>query len=157
MKNKKSLRRKNYKKLSKKNNKTLRGGSSLSLAGNGAILISNKALKDAISDLKETEVPDYFLCPITHDIMKDPVICIDGFTYERTAIEHWLENNQTSPITRQSLVLQPVEQPEPEETERERRQREFEEARIDRIARNEEILRNQRNQQRQTVRAQNAV
>ena len=31
-----------------------------------------------------------FICPITGDIMKDPVIGSDGHTYERSAIEQWL-------------------------------------------------------------------
>ena len=105
MKNKKTLRRKNYKKLSKKNSKIRRGGSMVSQLDNGTLLIPNMALRDAISDFKKKEeVPDYFLCPITGDIMEDPVICIDGYTYERNAIEKWLQNNHTSPMTRQSLV-----------------------------------------------------
>ena len=28
-------------------------------------------------------------CPITQDIMTDPVMTADGHTYEREAIEHW--------------------------------------------------------------------
>lgn len=31
-----------------------------------------------------------FLCPIGHAIMHDPVVCADGFSYERSAIERWL-------------------------------------------------------------------
>merc|ERR1719387_2257574 len=34
---------------------------------------------------------DVFLCPITHDAMRDPVICQDGYTYERQAITDWFE------------------------------------------------------------------
>ncbi|ETO13424.1 WD repeat, SAM and U-box domain-containing protein [Reticulomyxa filosa] len=50
------------------------------------------------------ETPEEFLCPITRDIMKEPVICSDGFCYERTAIESWLIKNNTSPMTNQPLV-----------------------------------------------------
>ena len=32
------------------------------------------------------EVPADFLCPITHSVMHDPVICADGHSYEREAI-----------------------------------------------------------------------
>jgi len=46
---------------------------------------------------------DNFICPITQDIMSDPVICADGITYERKAIEHWLQSHSTSPVTRQPL------------------------------------------------------
>ena len=28
-----------------------------------------------------------FLCPITHEVMADPVIAPDGITYDRAAIE----------------------------------------------------------------------
>ena len=40
-----------------------------------------------------------FTCPITHNIMNDPVICSDGQTYERSAIQTWLASNNTSPYT----------------------------------------------------------
>ena len=31
--------------------------------------------------------------------MQDPVLAADGHTYEREAIERWLENNDESPVT----------------------------------------------------------
>ena len=44
---------------------------------------------------------DEFRCPITMEIMTDPVILgDDGNTYERSAITNWLNSNHTSPITR---------------------------------------------------------
>eukprot|EP00486_Rosalina_sp_Unknown_P007106 CAMPEP_0201572148 /NCGR_PEP_ID=MMETSP0190_2-20130828/15261_1 /ASSEMBLY_ACC=CAM_ASM_000263 /TAXON_ID=37353 /ORGANISM="Rosalina sp." /LENGTH=297 /DNA_ID=CAMNT_0047997547 /DNA_START=29 /DNA_END=922 /DNA_ORIENTATION=- len=49
------------------------------------------------------EVPDEFLCSITWEIMEDPVICSDGNTYERKAIEDWLFTNDTSPKTNMPL------------------------------------------------------
>ena len=45
------------------------------------------------------KVPDDYICPITADIMTDPVSTMDGFTYERTAISEWLQTNDTSPVT----------------------------------------------------------
>lgn len=39
-----------------------------------------------------------FLCPITHELMNDPVIDPDGNSYERSAIEDWLRQHSTSPI-----------------------------------------------------------
>jgi len=48
--------------------------------------------------------PSEFVCPISHEIMLDPVITNDGKIYERKAIEKWLETHNTSPIT--NLVLQ---------------------------------------------------
>ena len=47
-----------------------------------------------------TDIPDMFLCPITQDVMHDPVIASDGHTYEREAIEKWLKNGRNvSPMT----------------------------------------------------------
>ena len=40
-----------------------------------------------------------FNCPITCDLMMDPVVCADGTSYERTAIEQWLSVHNTSPLT----------------------------------------------------------
>ena len=37
------------------------------------------------------DVPDEFLCPISQEIMQDPVICSDGSSYERKVIEKWFE------------------------------------------------------------------
>jgi hypothetical protein len=40
-----------------------------------------------------------FTCPITCRIFDDPVTTADGMTYERTAIERWLNEHDTSPLT----------------------------------------------------------
>lgn len=40
-----------------------------------------------------------FICPITTEIMEDPVVCADGFTYENSAITDWLATHDTSPMT----------------------------------------------------------
>ena len=47
-----------------------------------------------------TKVLHEYTCPITAEIMTDPVSTLDGFTYERTAITEWLLTNDTSPRTR---------------------------------------------------------
>ena len=44
-------------------------------------------------------VPDSFTCPITAELMADPVSTSDGFSYEREAIERWLAGHRTSPLT----------------------------------------------------------
>jgi hypothetical protein len=58
----------------------------------------NKQLKEKNKQLKEN-----FICPITMAVMKDPVICDDAHTYERSAIKQWLSTNNHSPITRQII------------------------------------------------------
>lgn len=44
-------------------------------------------------------LPDSFYCPILCELMTDPVITKEGITYEREAIEHWIEHNGKSPMT----------------------------------------------------------
>lgn len=51
-----------------------------------------------------TEILPSFLCPLTLDVMQDPVILgATGLTYEREAIETWLSRNDTCPST--NIVL----------------------------------------------------
>ncbi|MQM11023.1 hypothetical protein Taro_043923 [Colocasia esculenta] len=47
------------------------------------------------------EVPRYFVCPISLQIMKDPVTAATGITYDRGSIERWLfiDCNTTCPVT----------------------------------------------------------
>ncbi|KAI3908231.1 hypothetical protein MKW92_027472 [Papaver armeniacum] len=48
--------------------------------------------------------PKDFVCPITSNIFVDPVTLETGQTYERKAIQEWVERgNSTCPITRQKL------------------------------------------------------
>ena len=50
------------------------------------------------------EVPPSFLCPIMGDVMRDPVTCTDGHSYERANISRWLRENNTSPATGNQLA-----------------------------------------------------
>ncbi|CAE7633969.1 Wdsub1 [Symbiodinium sp. CCMP2592] len=43
--------------------------------------------------------PDDFVCPINQDLMRQPVVAEDGFTYEREAIESALGHRERSPKT----------------------------------------------------------
>ena len=53
---------------------------------------------------KEKVVPDEFLCPITLELMTDPVLAEDGHTYERSAITDWFANgNGLSPKTQATM------------------------------------------------------
>ncbi|KAM7509539.1 hypothetical protein LguiA_019992 [Lonicera macranthoides] len=48
--------------------------------------------------------PKDFVCPITSNIFDDPVTLETGQTYERKAIQEWIDRgNSTCPITRQKL------------------------------------------------------
>lgn len=70
----------------------------------------NETLNTDSSKLEENKkpdspvIPDDFLCPISLELMKDPVIVATGQTYERTYIQRWIDGgNTTCPKTRQKL------------------------------------------------------
>ncbi|KAI3434331.1 Protein kinase domain-containing protein [Psidium guajava] len=48
---------------------------------------------------EHAQPPSYFVCPIKHDIMDDPVVATDGYTYEAEAIKEWQNSHDTSPMT----------------------------------------------------------
>ena len=55
---------------------------------------------DNSSGTISSEILSSFNCPISHEIMNDPVICTDGQTYNRSSIENWfLRGNRISPLT----------------------------------------------------------
>lgn len=57
------------------------------------------------NNMSTSAASENFICPITQAEMVDPVICADGITYERAAIEAWFaRGNTTSPMTRQNLA-----------------------------------------------------
>ncbi len=62
----------------------------------------NEELKITLRE-RGAKVPAAFLCPISLDIMNDPVVASDGFMYERDQIEKWLKNNNRSPMTGDQL------------------------------------------------------
>lgn len=43
--------------------------------------------------------PEFLVCPITLEVMDDPVATADGQVYERTAIQAWLAEHDASPLT----------------------------------------------------------
>ncbi|KAL3628139.1 hypothetical protein CASFOL_027185 [Castilleja foliolosa] len=53
----------------------------------------------------EIDVPPYYICPISLEIMKDPVTTVTGITYDRDSIEQWIftQKNTTCPVTKQPL------------------------------------------------------
>ena len=49
--------------------------------------------------MKQDSIQGDWLCPISQEIMKDPYIAADGFSYERKSIESWLQKSTISPMT----------------------------------------------------------
>ncbi|CAN6983080.1 unnamed protein product [Brassica oleracea var. botrytis] len=53
------------------------------------------------------DIPSVFICPILQEVMKNPHIAADGFSYELEAIEEWLSmGHDTSPMTNLRLDYQ---------------------------------------------------
>ena len=61
------------------------------------------ATTSALAAEVEEGIASSLLCPITQELMRDPVFTMDGQTYERSAIEEWLKTNDTSPATGKRL------------------------------------------------------
>jgi len=59
--------------------------------------------KSALSDREFRDLPDAYYCPITFDLIHFPVIDPEGNTFEKVAIEAWIQKNGNSPLTRTSL------------------------------------------------------
>ena len=55
---------------------------------------------------KKMTANTHFLCPITKEILEDPVVASDGHTYERHALGNWINlHGGKSPITRQPISI----------------------------------------------------
>ncbi|KAK1358884.1 RING-type E3 ubiquitin transferase [Heracleum sosnowskyi] len=56
-------------------------------------------------DVGLIQIPYYFRCPISLELMRDPVTVSTGQTYDRTSIESWIATgNTTCPVTRAPLT-----------------------------------------------------
>ena len=64
-----------------------------------------QAAVDPVEELLCEHAPDDFKCPISLELMSDPVTLVgDGMTYERASIERWFAaGNTTSPVTNAEL------------------------------------------------------
>ncbi|KAK2636085.1 hypothetical protein Ddye_030877 [Dipteronia dyeriana] len=52
-----------------------------------------------------TNIPDEFRCPISLDLMRDPVIVASGHTYDRNSISQWINSgHHTCPKSGQRLI-----------------------------------------------------
>ena len=69
----------------------------------------NKTEENILISINEKNIEDddsviqSFICPITQNIMKNPVITSSGITYEKEAIEKWLDEHNTDPISGKPL------------------------------------------------------
>tara|TARA_B100000482_G_C12610589_1_gene298863 strand:- start:2982 stop:3356 length:375 start_codon:yes stop_codon:yes gene_type:complete len=54
--------------------------------------------------IQTSHLPRSIICPITKMPLCDPVICSDGYSYERSEIQKWFEKSSSSPYTGKKLV-----------------------------------------------------
>eukprot|EP00210_Caulerpa_lentillifera_P002617 g2504.t1 len=47
--------------------------------------------------------PRSFLCPISMELMTEPVVCPSGVTYDRKSITRWIQEHHSDPATQASL------------------------------------------------------
>jgi hypothetical protein len=58
--------------------------------------------------LKRIKIPENFLCPISYELLLDPVVTSSGNTYDRKSIMKWLSFHQTDPLTRENISVQVI-------------------------------------------------
>lgn len=55
------------------------------------------------------DLPEEYLCPITQEVMKDPVQVADGRSYERKAIQKWYnQGHRTCPCNPDAVLVNPA-------------------------------------------------
>ena len=66
--------------------------------------------KDKVSNTEESknlekiEEDDLLLCPISQELMTDPVMTPYGHCFQRKCIEEWLDSHDTCPLTNNKLL-----------------------------------------------------
>eukprot|EP01083_Nonionella_stella_P039033 106149_1 len=63
------------------------------------LIKSIAGLKASDGTISKHRIPKEYLCPITKQIMQDPVMAFDGYCYDRVAIEEYLKIHKRSPTT----------------------------------------------------------
>jgi len=65
-----------------------------------------KELQNKAREMDELDavLENSFRCPISMEIMSDPVYAADGHTYEKVEMERWLQTKTTSPLTNEVLA-----------------------------------------------------
>ena len=53
-------------------------------------------------------IPEEYICPLTLELFKHPVMTRWGHTFERDAIMEWLKKNDECPLTRNKMTLKDI-------------------------------------------------
>ena len=65
---------------------------------------NGSARDDRACSLSQERWPPAFCCPITQEPMHDPVVAMDGHSYEANVISEWLRTHHTSPVNGNRLA-----------------------------------------------------
>ncbi|CAI5536472.1 unnamed protein product [Closterium sp. Naga37s-1] len=68
------------------------------------LLVRVAAEAEAEVKQRKQQMDEQFLCPISKEVMREPVVAADGFTYEREHMERWMASCTLSPATGQPLA-----------------------------------------------------
>ena len=86
------------------------GGAGGGGKGRGKGQAKRSSHEPAAAVLNEEQIPKEYVCSMSFGIMFAPVIAMDGHSYERVAIEEWIETRLrkgqpiTSPFANQSMA-----------------------------------------------------
>lgn len=65
--------------------------------------VSSTKTSNKIDYTTDDTTPESFLCPISQEIMSDPVSTPYGNSFDRKSIEDWLNKKNTCPLSRKPL------------------------------------------------------
>lgn len=60
-------------------------------------------VKTSTSSNQDDNVMESYCCPISGEIMEDPVITPSGITYDKKSIEQWLQKKAIDPLSKKPL------------------------------------------------------
>ena len=68
--------------------------------------LSQVALEAENNKLKKTiaKIAECLICPISRELVIDPILAEDGHSYERDLIETWLQTHNKSPMTNKRMA-----------------------------------------------------
>ncbi|KAK4765876.1 hypothetical protein SAY87_007518 [Trapa incisa] len=83
---------------------TINGARDVLLALSDIRTRRSSARSPSLKLLGSVSCPEDFLCPLSKELMRDPVIIATGQTYDRVSIHKWMKaGNRTCPMTQQVL------------------------------------------------------
>jgi hypothetical protein len=99
----KKASRKQRRAESKKKHEAL-GAASGNVGGGASSASGACAACGPVEASNESDALSHFHCPLTLEVMKNPVVTVDGHSFEESAIRLWLQDHDTSPMTNQVLA-----------------------------------------------------